>query len=261
VSQKLQWLQLRLIHAAILGELLFHTLRAPWWWFRRRTGHAAGVDAAVERIARQWARRMLRMFHCEVRIEGLEHLPKTGPVIIAANHQSLYDIPVCMGYLGRLMGFVAKKELYRIPGLAFWMRQTHCAKIDRADVAGGGKLLEDVSWAIRERGYCMIIFPEGTRSRRPDAEIGPFRRGSLRLAVAAGIPVVPLSIDGTRFLVSPPHLLATRNGGRIVRMKLAPARTTKPNASAPENKRFMDELREIIVSNRESIRVNWPSGS
>jgi len=260
VSLKLQWLQLRLYYAAILGEMVLEMLRAPWLWFLRRTGRTAEVDAAVERIANRWARRILQRFHCDVQIEGLEHLPKTGPVIIAANHQSMFDIPACMGHLGRLMGFVAKKELFGIPGLAYWMRQVHCAKIDREDVAGGGKLLEDLSRMIKDRGYCMITFPEGTRSRRPDSEIGPFKRGSLRLALAEGIPVVPLSIDGTRFLVSPAHLLATRKGGRVVRMKLAPARTPRQNASAPENKRFMDELREIIVSNRESIRVHWPSG-
>ncbi|HEX7928886.1 MAG TPA: lysophospholipid acyltransferase family protein [bacterium] len=259
MSHKLEWLKLRLIYAAILGELLVQTVRAPWWWLRRRTGHAEAVDRDVERIANAWAGRMLRLFHCEVRVEGLEHLPKTGPVIIAANHQSMYDIPTCMGYLGRLMGFVAKKELFRIPGFAYWMRQIHCASIDRGDVTGGAKLLEDLSRMIKERGYCMIIFPEGTRSRHPDAEIGPFRRGALRIATAQGIPIVPLSIDGTRFLVSPAHMHATRNGGRIVRMKLAPARVPNPDASAPELKRFMDDLRETIVSNRNAIRVHWPS--
>lgn len=259
--RKLEWLRLRLIYAVILGEMLVQALRGPWWWWRRRTGHGAEVDAAVARIAGAWARRMLRMFRCEVQVEGLEHLPQTGPVIIAANHQSIYDIPVCMGYLGRSMGFVAKQELFRIPGLAYWMRQIHCAKIDRGDVAAGGKLLEELSREIKERGYCMLIFPEGTRSRHPDAAIGPFKRGSLRLAQAQGIPVVPLSIDGTRFLVSPAHLLATRNGGRLVRLKLAPPRIPNPGAPAPENKRFMDELREVIVANRETIRVHWPGAS
>lgn len=259
MSHKLEWLKLRLIYAAILSELLVQMLRGPWLWLRRRMGQGKAVDADVERIANAWARRILRLFHCEVRIEGLEHLPRTGPVIIAANHQSMFDIPTCMGHLGRLLGFVAKKELFRIPGFAFWMRQIHCASIDREDVASGGKLLEDLSRLIKEDGRCMIIFPEGTRSRRPDAEIGPFRRGALRIATAQGIPIVPLSIDGTRFLVSPAHMHATRNGGRIVRMKLAPARVPNPNASAPELKRFMDDLRETIVSNRDAIRVHWPS--
>jgi 1-acyl-sn-glycerol-3-phosphate acyltransferase len=259
VSLKLQWLMLRLLYTAFLVEMLVQILRAPWWWLLRRLGRDRHVEAAVERLAGAWARRMLSVFRCEVRVEGLEHLPRTGPVIIAANHQGLYDIPVCMGHLGRLMGFVAKKELFRIPGLAFWMRKVHCAKIDRGDVRGGGKLLEALSREIHDRGYCMIIFPEGTRSRDPEGAIGPFRRGSLRLAQAEGIPVVPLSIDGTRFLVSARHLLATRRGGRVVRVKLGPAHLPKPGASALENKRFMDGLREIIVSNREAIRVHWPS--
>jgi 1-acyl-sn-glycerol-3-phosphate acyltransferase len=251
-------LTIGLVYAVIVGEFVGLGVRAPWLWWLRRRGRAAEADALVERMAQHWSRRVFRMFRCEVRVEGLEHLPRTGPVIVAANHQSMFDIPVCMGYLGRMLGFVAKKELFRIPGLSYWMRQLHCAKIDRQDIAGGGKLLETLSRQIHDRGFCMIIFPEGTRSRRPDAEIGPFKRGSLRLAQAQGIPVVPLSIDGTRFLVSPAHLRATRAGGRVVRLKLAPARVPKAGASAPENKRFMDELRETIVSNRAAIRVHWP---
>ena len=259
VIRLLEWLKLRVIYSLILGEMIVRIWFAPRLWMLRLLKRDAAADALVNRAASRWSRGIMGRFHCEVVVEGLHFLPPAGPVIIAANHQSLFDIPVCMGYLGRMMGFVAKKELFRIPGLSFWMRQIHCASLDRDDIAGGGRLLEALGQNVRDQGICMIIFPEGTRSRHPDAEVGPFKRGSLRIARAAGIPVVPLSIDGTRFIVSPPHLRATRAGGRVVRLKLGPPRIPPPlEAPAPEAKRFMDTLRDTIVSNRESIRVHWP---
>jgi 1-acyl-sn-glycerol-3-phosphate acyltransferase len=259
VSQAVGWLKLRAMQALIAGDMFARAFLAPRLWWLRHRNRIAEADALVGRMALNWSRNILRRFQCEVRIEGLHLLPPAGPLIIAANHQSLFDIPVCLGFLGRAMGFVAKQELFRIPGLAYWMRQIHCVSIDRKDIAAGGRLLEELSRNVRERGYCMIIFPEGTRSRHPDGELGPFRRGALRIAQSAGIPVLPLSIDGTRFLVSPPHLRATRAGGRVVRMKLAPPlMPPPPDAPAPQAKRFMDGLRETIVSNRNAIRVHWP---
>ena len=252
------WLMMRLIHAAIAMDMLAHLVLAPWIWWYNRSGQQERADRLTGQLAKDWSHRILRLYRCEVRIEGLEHVPRSGPLIIAANHQSLLDIPVCLGYLGRSMGFVAKKELFRIPLLSFWMRQIHCASIDRQDIAAGGRLLEDLSQKVRDREGCMIIFPEGTRSRHPDGELGPFKRGALRIAQAQGIPVLPLSIDGTRFLVSPQELWRTRKGGRFVRLRISPPRQPPgPEAPAPESKRFMDSLREEIHSNREAIRVYW----
>jgi 1-acyl-sn-glycerol-3-phosphate acyltransferase len=250
---------MRLLHAIILGEMVLQTIRAPWFLWLKWTGRGAEVDPIVHRLVSAWAARILRLHRCEIRVEGLENVPASGPIVVASNHQSLFDIPVYLAHLGRLMGFVAKKELFRIPGLTYWMRKIHCAPIDRANVAGGGKLLEELSQDIRRNGFCMIIFPEGTRTKHPDAEIAPFRRGALRIAQSAGIPVLPISIDGTRFLVSPAAMHATEAGGRVVRVRVGQARMPPPaDSPAPENKRFMDELREEIVSNWRSIRVHWP---
>ncbi len=242
---------------AIGLEMAAHLPYAAVFWRDRMLGRHAEVERRVDRIASAWARRSLGYLETRVEVEGLEHLPHAGAVILMANHQSLFDIPVCLGYLGRTMGFVAKRELFRIPALSFWMRQLHCANMDRADVRSSGKLLEDISRMVRVGGYRFLIFPEGTRTRDPGGEIGPFRRGALRLAQAEGIPVVPVSIDGTRFLVQLKTLRKIPPERRIVRVRIAPPVHVPTGLSAPQSKRLMEQLRETIVSNWRAIRIEW----
>jgi 1-acyl-sn-glycerol-3-phosphate acyltransferase len=240
-----------------IGGMILQGMRAPQFWWWRRQGKHAQVEAKIEELASRWARQILRSLRCQVVVEGLEHVPRTGPLIVVSNHQSMLDIPALLGYVGRGAGFLAKAELYRIPVLNFWMRQIHCARIDRADIAGSGKLLERLSGELKAAGGCLILFPEGTRTRHPDGEIGPFRRGSLRLAQAQELPILPVALDGTRYLVNPEAMFASRAGRREVRIRILPPRVTRREASALENKRFMDELRATIVSNWNEIRVNW----
>ena len=242
---------------AIGLEIGAHVPLAPLLWLGRRLGRGAAVDVLLERIVRGWGRRSLMYLQCRVEVEGLEHLPRTGPLILMSNHQSLMDIPVCLGFLGRTVGFVAKRELFRIPALSLWMRQIHCASMDRSDVRSGGELLHGMSRAVREGGYCLLIFPEGTGTRHPGGELGPFRRGALRLAAAEGIPVVPISLDGTRFLVKLKALSRIPKERRLVRVRVAPLVSVPKNLSAPEAKRLMESLRTTIVSNWQAIRIDW----
>ena len=215
------------------------------------------MDAVVNRIVMAWARRCLKYLQCRVEIEGLQHLPPHAAVILMSNHQSLLDIPVCLGFLGRPMGFVAKRELFRIPVLSFWMREIHCANMDRADVRSSGKLLETLSRQVREGGYRFLIFPEGTRTKHPGGEIGPFKRGALRIAEAEGIPIVPISLDGTRYLVRLSVLRKIPPSRRIVRVRIASQIPVHKGLSAPESKRIMEDLRHTIVSNWHAIRIDW----
>jgi 1-acyl-sn-glycerol-3-phosphate acyltransferase len=259
LEKSVMWAALKLYlgFLAIGLEMAVHLPYAPVFWGLRLLGRHATVERQVDRLAGAWARRCLGYLQTRVEVSGLEHLPRSGAIILMANHQSLLDIPVCLGYLGRTMGFVAKRELFRIPALSYWMRQIHCANMDRADIRSSGKLLEDISRKVREGGYGFLIFPEGTRTRHPDGEIGPFRRGALRLAEAEGIPVVPISIDGTRFLVKLKTLRGIPPRRRIVHVRVGPPVPVPQRLSAPESKRLMEQLRETIVSNWRSIRIDW----
>ncbi|HUJ74865.1 MAG TPA: lysophospholipid acyltransferase family protein [bacterium] len=220
-------------------------------------GHRTALLRWQDRLISAWARRVVARLGCRVQVEGLEHMPTRGPVVIMSNHQSYFDIPICLGHLGRVMGFVAKRELMWIPLLGYWMRRIHCVGMNRANVAASGELLAELSQTIREQELCYLIFPEGTRTRDPRGKIGPFRRGSLWLAQAQEIPVVPLSLDGSRFLTRPAALAATPRGQRLVRVRLAPMRLPARDLSSLDRKRFMEDMRQTILSNHEAIRVNW----
>ena len=190
-------------------------------------------------------------------VEGSGNLPPDRAFVVMANHQSRYDILLLSGYLGRPAGFVAKKELFLLPVISFWMKQIHSIPIDRKDIAGGASVLEEQARKLKAEGRGIIIFPEGTRTKHPGREIQLFKQGSLRLASDHNIPVVPVSLDGTRFLERSEYYCRTPESARVVRMKIAPP--ILPNSkSALERKRFMEALRKTIISNWKAIRVEWP---
>ena len=250
-------LMLVLIELRRLLFLLYQSgIGLRYWWLRSR-GRGTEVDAMIERRVTTGSRYLLAKLHCEVRTEGEEYIPRDQAYVIFVNHQSKYDVPVLVGCLDQALGFVAKKELFRIPGMSFWMRQINCLPLDRSDIAGAAAALALQGMQLRDKRRGFIIFPEGTRSKDRDGKIQAFHRGSLRLACEYGLPILPVSIDGTRLLDRPDSMWHTRGGGRLVRLKIAQLRAA-PGTSAPERKKFMDELHRTIVSNWEAIRVEWP---
>lgn len=128
-----------------------------------------------------------------LRWKGSKHIPKRGPVIIAANHRSFLDPFVISAMVWRPLYFVAKKELFERNRLQTWFLNSLGAfPVDRgngdADAMGSAR-------HILERGDAVVIFPEGTRIR--PGGLGRPRRGVGRLALETGAPVVPVAVIGT----------------------------------------------------------------
>ncbi|HVE14479.1 MAG TPA: lysophospholipid acyltransferase family protein [Elusimicrobiota bacterium] len=136
-----------------------------------------------------------------MRVEGTEHIPARGPLLVAANHVSWIDPPlVSMAvYSVRFPQFMAKEELFRVPLLGFFLDGIACIPLDRSkgDVGAIRRALE-----VLASGGCVGVFPEGTRSRdgkprRPKAGVG-------LLARTSGAPVVPARVWNTdKFLARP----------------------------------------------------------
>ncbi|HKI96871.1 MAG TPA: lysophospholipid acyltransferase family protein [bacterium] len=224
----------------------------------RRLGRGAEAEALVNARATDWGRWVFRNLHCRLEVEGAEHIPHDQAFVVYCNHQSKYDIPALLAALDMGIGFVVKRELFRIPGLTYWMRQINCLPLDRKDVSGGAEALAGLAADLKRLHKGFIIFPEGTRTRDPAHTVQPFRRGAIRLASEQELPVLPVTIDGGYLLDSHEAMAATRHGGRLIRIRIEPLRRV-PGNSAPVRRQFMDELFETIRSNREAIRVEWPA--
>lgn len=132
------------------------------------------------------------------RFEGLEHIPSTGPAIVAANHISYLD-PIGNAHAvmraGRRPRFLAKDELFRIPVVGWALSGANQIPVDRGsnDLAP----LETAGKALAA-GEVVVIYPEGTVTRSPDFLPMKGKTGAVRLSLASGVPITPLASWGSQ---------------------------------------------------------------
>lgn len=196
-------------------------LFTPFWTAAVTLG--AVTVARIKREARLvtegervWARGLLKTWGVQVEAEGLEHLPEQGPYLLMANHQSHADVPILFATLPVIPGFLAKKELAKIPILAMALRNGGHVLIDRADRGHSMRALKIAASEIRS-GKTLAIFPEGTRGR--EDRLAPFKKGGFLIAKKAAVPVVPVAITGSRHIL-PRDALFPRSGA--VRVRVGP---------------------------------------
>lgn len=152
---------------------------------------------AAHRCAQLWGRLILLTSRVRVEVHGLDRLQPGTTYVFVANHQSFFDIPVVFWWLPFQLRIIAKDSLGRVPFVGWHLRRAGHLLVDRRNPDRVGIL---ATWRrVVADGLSLIIFPEGTRSR--DGRVGRFKAGSFVLAIEAGIPVVPLSIVGTRALM------------------------------------------------------------
>ncbi len=195
---------------------MFYCLLTFTW---RRLIRAENQDATLDRDYRLWSRYVLDVFGIDLTISGRENIPAPGSrkLVIMSNHQSQLDIPCLVTVMDRRIGFVAKRELSRIPVLNYFMQKVGCVFIDRADRRSAQMVLER---AAREMGdNPLVVFPEGTRSK--DGNLLPLKQGGCRLAILADAVILPVLIQGTR----------DAGESRPTRSRAAKSRTSKSQMS------------------------------
>jgi len=146
-------------------------------------------------LARMHARGTLAVAGVTLKVEGLDNVDFSRSYIYVANHASLFDIPAVLAGVPDQIRIVYKKELEKIPIFGWGLKygKTYIA-VDRASGTDAMRTLEEAAAKIRH-GASVILFAEGTRS--PDGKLQAFKRGAFNLAVKAGVPVVPLTINGS----------------------------------------------------------------
>ena len=146
-----------------------------------------------------WSRFILWFFGMKVTVLGYENIDPLKPYIFVSNHASMFDIPTVFMALQGNVNIVFKKELTYVPVWGWALRYGHFIMIDRSNPREAMASIERAAQSIRN-GSSVILFPEGTRT--PDGKLQPFKRGAFSLAAKAGVPVVPLTINGT-FAIMP----------------------------------------------------------
>ncbi|TYR81160.1 1-acyl-sn-glycerol-3-phosphate acyltransferase [Priestia megaterium] len=144
-------------------------------------------------LPKRWARALMRITGSEINVRGQHNIPK-GPVLFVSNHQGNFDVPVLLGFINKPFGFFSKAEVKKIPLVPRWMEVMECVFIDRSNRKAAVQSLKE-SVSLLKNGHSLVIFPEGTRSK--GGPVGEFKTGGVRMAIEAGVPIVPIAIDGT----------------------------------------------------------------
>jgi 1-acyl-sn-glycerol-3-phosphate acyltransferase len=162
-----------------------------------------------------WARRfwgagLVRVARCNL-VQHPGFIPEPGkPYFYVMNHQSLFDIVVAFVSIPVNLRFIAKKSLRVIPFLGWYMSVTGMIFIDRKNRDDAVRSLDEACAKIRN-GKSILVYPEGTRSR--DGLIMPFKKGPFVMALQAGVPIVPVAIEGCQNLLERDSLVI--KGGRV----------------------------------------------
>jgi 1-acyl-sn-glycerol-3-phosphate acyltransferase len=161
------------------------------------------VDAALGRVVKEtcddrlagWGIKLVEHAKIKVSVVGRENMRPGETYLVMSNHQSLYDVPVLFYVIGGTIRMITKKELFKVPIFGGAMREAGFVSIDRQD---RNRAIESLAVARDKlaKGVHIWIAPEGTRSKT--GALLPFKKGGFALALDAKLPVLPVTLNGTR---------------------------------------------------------------
>lgn len=134
-----------------------------------------------------------------VTVVGPGHVRPERPLILVANHQSIFDVFALFAGVPASIRFVAKKELARIPIFAQAMKSAGHVFIDRRDRREASEAMRVAGQRIKREGLCLTLFPEGTRSK--DGRLRDFKKGTFALAIETQLPIFPVAVQGGHRIV------------------------------------------------------------
>jgi 1-acyl-sn-glycerol-3-phosphate acyltransferase len=179
---------------AVANSIFFGLWTAFMVSFAVSTGLLLRDPNFFKRQQRNWARGLAGFWGVDLEVFGAEHMAPETSYVVMANHASYADIVALFIALPIIPGFMAKRELLRVPFLAAALRAGGHVIVDRGQHDKAMKVIESAARQVRE-GKTVLIFPEGTRS---DSEtVGDFKSGGFRLARSAGVPIIPVGLRGT----------------------------------------------------------------
>ncbi len=190
----------------------------------------------------QWGKAVVKEVDLDLEIIGYDNLLEKGPLLYVGNHQGNFDIPICCSVFDKVpAGYVAKKELAKVPLYGEWIENIRSIAIDRGNPREAIKSMAIASEHIK-KGFSMLIYPEGTRSK--SNQLGTFKKGSFKLATKAGIPIIPFTISGSYKLFEEEGFFKK---GQKVKFTIHKPIETK-DLSKEEINQLSDKIYEIVKS-------------
>jgi 1-acyl-sn-glycerol-3-phosphate acyltransferase len=214
----------------------------------QKNGKLQEADQVLTVMLKRFVRRLMKIIGIEVEIIGDENLPKHGNYVLVGNHQGHADPFFPFLFMDRSLGFVAKKELRKLPIVPSLMELYHCVLIDRKDLRQSLQAIQEGAEFVRD-GYPMMIYPEGTRST--SEEMLPFKSGAMNLALKAKADVVPVTMVGSYWIQQKGSNLIRKAKVRVVID--APIPTVDMDRS--EKKELSGRVRGIIEQNLEKYKM------
>jgi 1-acyl-sn-glycerol-3-phosphate acyltransferase len=154
-----------------------------------------GTGDWQHKTAQAWSRALLLVGGVRVKLVGLERIQKNGSYVFASNHLSFADTPVMLANIPCQFRFLAKHSLFNVPFIGFHLRRGGHIPVPREDARAAVRAIQEAGRMIRERKISVLLFPEGGRT---DGELRPFKEGAALIAIAGGVPIVPVAVTGTR---------------------------------------------------------------
>jgi 1-acyl-sn-glycerol-3-phosphate acyltransferase len=214
---------------AVLAAVLVLVTRQPW---------------PPDVLGPVWSRWILKVCGIHVEVEGLAGVDSRRSYVIISNHLSDFDIWAIFAALPLKIHFVAKKELLRVPFFGRALALSDHIVIDRSNPQEAIARINSRVAAQIDQGFCILFFAEGTRSA--DGKVGAFKKGGVSLAQLTHLPIIPLSISGTRKFL-PKGRFIIHPGGSIRLVLGEPIDTT---GAAPEGRAELNDLvRSIVIKN------------
>ena len=207
----------------------------------RGTGSQRKNDQRLER----WAGGVVARTRAQVSVTGREKMQPGCIYVIMSNHQSHYDIPILFHALGGNIRMVAKKELFDIPVFGHAMREAGFIEVDRSNRSQAVAALQGAA-ALLAQGTHLWIAPEGKRSR--SGELCAFKKGGFAVAIDAQLPILPVTLSGTRDLLAPDHLLTTPGAQVSVTVHDPILTTGVRNEDKPARDALIERVRQTVAS-------------
>ncbi|PJJ47933.1 lysophospholipid acyltransferase family protein [Hymenobacter chitinivorans] len=187
-----------------LLHYLWHRIYTTWstFWFvlpfvvtypiQVLLGRKPSLHRHLHNLNRGWSTFAIRMWGMPVDIVRKQPLPAAQPCIYVANHSSYIDIPVLFKAIPGYLNIIGKSALAKVPLWGPIFGSVYIT-VNRNSAVSRGRAMVQAKQSL-EAGRSVVIFPEGTISKKPGEEMGPFKDGAFQLAIATGVPIVPVSM-------------------------------------------------------------------